>query len=283
MKIVIDNGGQTCNKFWSYLAPIDYSIKTGKRVYVLFPDKDLEFYPNLLSNKHLKILHFKLLSKIIPFKTQERFFRRLLTNKYYNLLNYIKKRFRNIVWNSWDNRFISLDKDTKKKVLEILSPSKNIIDEIQKCFSTKRDSDTLIIGVHIRRGDYKTWQDGRYYFSQGQYRDICNSLKSEFPDKKILFFLSSNEAIDNNIFRAKDGYFTVPNTNAAKDLYALSQCDYIIGPPSTFSRWAAYSGDKPIRFIISAKQISKAFQKLKSIDTYISGDLVSDSAETTFY
>ena len=33
------------------------------------------------------------------------------------------------------------------------------------------------------------------------------------------------------------------------DLYALSRCDYIIGPPSTFSQWASYYGHVPLRFL----------------------------------
>jgi hypothetical protein len=30
------------------------------------------------------------------------------------------------------------------------------------------------------------------------------------------------------------------------DLYALAECDWVIGPPSTFSLWAACYGRKPI-------------------------------------
>jgi hypothetical protein len=30
------------------------------------------------------------------------------------------------------------------------------------------------------------------------------------------------------------------------DIYALAQCDYILGPKSTFSQWASFYGEKPL-------------------------------------
>ncbi|HAX17707.1 MAG TPA: hypothetical protein DCY00_03825 [Actinobacteria bacterium] len=34
-----------------------------------------------------------------------------------------------------------------------------------------------------------------------------------------------------------------------EDLYSLALCDYIFGPPSTFSMWASFYGEVPLRFI----------------------------------
>ena len=31
------------------------------------------------------------------------------------------------------------------------------------------------------------------------------------------------------------------------DLYGLAACDYIIGPPSTYSHWASFWGKGPLR------------------------------------
>jgi hypothetical protein len=35
------------------------------------------------------------------------------------------------------------------------------------------------------------------------------------------------------------------------DLYALAGCDWILGPLSTFSQWAAFFGNKPLLFLHS--------------------------------
>lgn len=31
----------------------------------------------------------------------------------------------------------------------------------------------------------------------------------------------------------------------------MSQCDYLIGPPSTFTGWASYIGNVPLKYIES--------------------------------
>ena len=36
---------------------------------------------------------------------------------------------------------------------------------------------------------------------------------------------------------------------AITDLYALSQCDYLLGPPSTFSQWASFYGNGKLCFV----------------------------------
>ena len=33
---------------------------------------------------------------------------------------------------------------------------------------------------------------------------------------------------------------------AVHDLHTLAACDYLIGPPSTFSQWASFSGNTPL-------------------------------------
>lgn len=38
------------------------------------------------------------------------------------------------------------------------------------------------------------------------------------------------------------------NAIGIEDLYALSKCDYIFGPPSTFSMWASFYGEVPLKF-----------------------------------
>lgn len=59
------------------------------------------------------------------------------------------------------------------------------------------------------------------------------------------FYISSNESISSRyaeLFNIVDK----PVDSAIGDLYALSQCDYIIGPPSTFNCWASFIGDVPL-------------------------------------
>ncbi len=281
MKIVIDNGGQTCNKFWSYLAPLEYALKNKTKVCVLFPDKELRSYPNLLDNDYLYFPFSGLINNgvISPVKLQK-YLRSILSNRFYNTLPSLFKFFPKTFWSAWDDRGTAISPDTKRAMKQIFSPHKNIIEKVDSAFDSDNRGQDITIGVHIRRGDYKSWLNGRYYFSFEIYRDVCERIKSEFPGRKCRFFISSAEAVDPEIFPESE-YFSLENGSSAEDLYALSKCDYIIGPPSTFSRWAAFYGDKPIRFIVSESDMTKSFRKLSTLNLYSTGESVESQKGNT--
>lgn len=272
MKIAIDNAGQTCNKFWSYLAPLDYSLQSGEKVYILFPDAELGDYPKLQKNEYLKVIHSKWLSRFVSYRSQEKLLRQIFSNRFYNILPLLKSTLKNTIWNIYDNRDFLVSHETKMIVKDIFSPSYKIKKDIDQLFENEKSD--IIIGVHIRRGDYATWRNGDYFYSQEQYLRMCNIVTKEFGGNKIKFFLSSNEKIDGSIFNS-DEFFSLSESSPSKDLYALSLCDFIIGPPSTFSRWAAFYGDKPIRFILPNEIFTKSFRRLISLEKYETGESVS--------
>lgn len=73
-----------------------------------------------------------------------------------------------------------------------------------------------------------------------------------FGKEETAFVICSNEEIDLssfnelNVFKGQ-GHFVA-------DLHSLSLCDYIAGPPSTFSMWASFYGQKPLWQIENARQ-----------------------------
>jgi len=115
-------------------------------------------------------------------------------------------------------------------------------------FKSVRAKFEIIIGVHIRYGDYKIWNEGKYYYSLGQYHLLMLNIKRIFLNRSITFFISSNEVIDLSVFKDCN-CFNIPDSTSTKDLYGLGICNYIIGPPSTFSGWASYYGNTPLYFI----------------------------------
>jgi Glycosyl transferase family 11. len=117
--------------------------------------------------------------------------------------------------------------------------SKRCSDCCKRFFIFSRKS--VIVGVHIRRGDYKEWLDGIYYFSDEAYSRAMKDLEKQLLEKgeKVKFLICSNEKINLNSFSELD-CFIIPESSSEKDLYALSKSDYIIGPPSSFSQWASF-------------------------------------------
>ncbi len=65
------------------------------------------------------------------------------------------------------------------------------------------------------------------------------------------FWLSSDEPLNIHNFKNFDIYFD-SQPHFITDLYTLAQCDYIIGPPSTYSMWASFYGNVPLLKIFSA-------------------------------
>jgi len=115
-----------------------------------------------------------------------------------------------------------------------------------------RDSGDYIMGIHLRQGDYRGWKNGVHYFETEQYAHWMREVVSLLPGKRITFLLCASDPIDRRHFQ---GLSTIDGPGiVASDLHALSLCDAIMGPPSTFSTWASYSGRVPLCMLQHAGQ-----------------------------
>ncbi len=117
-------------------------------------------------------------------------------------------------------------------------------NNIRTFIENAKPENEILIGVHIRRGDYRYFKEGKFYFSDSRYFEKMLQILDIFHDKKLKFILASNEAFDIANFPI-DNILKAPN-HLIEDMYILSQCDYIFGPPSTYSMWASFYGQKPL-------------------------------------
>ncbi|MBQ6769086.1 MAG: alpha-1,2-fucosyltransferase [Prevotella sp.] len=118
-----------------------------------------------------------------------------------------------------------------------------------------RPKSQISLGVHIRRGDYATWQDGRYFFNDKVYASYINRFAAMHPDQTVDVFLSTNDAqVTAEHYQALCPKVRIHHLkgSAPEDLFMLSECDYLIGPPSTFSLVAAMYRDIPLYRMDSA-------------------------------
>lgn len=250
--IILHAEGQTCNKFFTYLKYLGDSLESGEKIVILSPDADIQYYPDLLSTKLIKFpFYFRFISNTIGYKNNIKVLYFLFGNKYITKL--LKNAFKIIPGVSFiiaptgsnkSKNYQKHDAEIKRR----FTPTQEIMKSVESVFDIKRLSTQIICGVHIRYGDYKNWEGGKYYFSVQQYHAKMLEVKEIFSNKNVAFFISSNEKIDLSEFSGCD-CFTIPNSNAPKDLYGLGLSDYLIGPPSTFSGWASYYGNKPLYFI----------------------------------
>lgn len=114
----------------------------------------------------------------------------------------------------------------------------------------RRDCDVLV-GVHIRRGDYADFLGGRYYYDDALYARWMRGICEQIPGRRVRFLVCSHEKLDTKQYAGLD--ITRGPGSAIRDMYALAETDWMIGPPSTFTAWAAFVGRKP-RVELQSKQ-----------------------------
>jgi tRNA A37 threonylcarbamoyladenosine dehydratase len=84
-----------------------------------------------------------------------------------------------------------------------------------------------------------------YYFDDDVYKkqmdNLSRKLQTEGKEKQI-FILFSNEPLQfeqsSNLLISSEKWFI--------DHHIMAQCDYLIGPPSTFTLWASFVGQSEL-------------------------------------
>jgi len=106
---------------------------------------------------------------------------------------------------------------------------------------------SVLVGVHVRKGDYRRHQGGRFDYSVAVYAGLVRRTESLFQDSVSFAFVSDDADTARSVARACPGLDVGFGTgHPVEDMYLLAACDYIIGPPSTFSKWASFYGERPL-------------------------------------
>lgn len=144
----------------------------------------------------------------------------------------------------WDFRVTNLVYQYRDYFAQKYTPINLNSEEYNNIKNKFADYD-LKVGIHIRRGDYKGWNNGRFFYEDEVYNDKIEQFYNLFPNKKILFIIFSNEEIT---LKPNHDYL-ISKCQWYEDHSLLSLCDYIIGPPSTFTLWSSFIGNVPLMWI----------------------------------
>lgn len=277
MRIICDAPGQTCNRLWTYLASIAECVAQHRHMTILFYDWTIEDFPNLL---HCPFIHFPLYQKWYLERGNGWNNYKGMTwkathsthmDKVFRMLGFIK---------GWDTRTDCRYLEATKKTLQhIYRPKKEITDKADTLIARIRTNADIIIGVHIRRGDYATWNDGRFFYSLEEYHRFMLRVKECYAERRVAFFISSNEDFPSDIFHDCECHrFSCEPSAAILDLYTLSVCDRIIGPFSTFSRWASFIGEVPLCFLENKEQqfCEESFSVITDYFHFANGKEIAD-------
>lgn len=149
-----------------------------------------------------------------------------------------------LIKDAWMFRdFIHIHKHAGQ-IRAFFTPVEKHSSAVSNLISRARKDCDLLVGVHLRQGDYKRWQGGRYYFTTAEYAAIMKRFAATMPDKKLRFLICSNEKQDEGTFKGL--HIVMGNDHPLEDMYAFAQCDFLIGPPSTYTGWASFYGSVPL-------------------------------------
>lgn len=249
---VVQASGQTCNQFWIYSNFLADAIERNEKFAIWVPDITLIDFTNLMNSTYIKYpLYSKRIVSYWGYYRYMEFINTVFNNKFtLALFKFLINRFT-------IHQFEISDVFVKKSlfkfdhlgiIMDSFLPSKLICSNVLEIIGNIKESNNLIVGVHLRMGDYKTYQNGKYYYSNFQYVHILQDVLRLFNSFNVAFLLISNEEIDKSFFLGFNCYFSSSKI-MAEDLYLLSQADYILGPPSTFSAWASLYKNSSLYFI----------------------------------
>lgn len=171
----------------------------------------------------------------------------------------------------WLFRSETLVAKYKPQLARFFLPLKEYRDEASMHIAKARQksSASLLIGIHIRHGDYKEFQAGRFYYPLSFYRSLIHSLRGQHPIS-LAFIVVSDQPLSYEDFNDPNVYLS--NSSELVDMIILSLCDGVIGPPSTFSHYAScFWGNGNLYHLEHDEiQIPKAFFDSMSISSSFS-------------
>lgn len=240
LRIIYDEYGRTGNRFFAYRDSIAWAIVNKKKVVILFPEDILKHFDAFRQSKYVSLplwnkgKHtWRIMRKLFLYNTLVSAFYKTKFSKalgFYAGWNDL--RTRNDYWPL-----------VKPQIQTMFSPNYNIRQPIDEVFMDVKNGGGNIVGVHLRREDYKTAYGGKYYYSDDVFFSYMRQMQVLLPGCK--FYISSNENISPS-YKTLFPIIDLPISCAVGDMYALSQSDYIIGPPSTFNCWASFIGAVPL-------------------------------------
>lgn len=123
---------------------------------------------------------------------------------------------------------------------------------VDASIAAPRGDADVVVGVHIRQGDYKTFRGGRYYYSIDQYVAAMRRVRERLAGRRVAFWVCGNGPLDRRDFGNLNVFFGTGHL--IEDLYGLAATDLLVGPPSTFTKWASFYGDVPLRWMETADE-----------------------------
>lgn len=282
MMIACSKEGQLCNRLFHFSHFIANSLEHGHTLRYPFFSEYLPFFnPSLsesLAKHRIEVSNPSIikrclywLTKIFPAPLRNTFYYRIILSKdtvdLGDPMITRDAKSKVVLANGWLFRDPVCFEKFASTIRSLFAFPNSIEEEINRKIAQLKSTqpNSILVGVHIRRGDYEHYLNGKYFYSNEIYIEKMLQIEKLFThdDTSVHFLISSNDrrlSLDPRMINAL--HITVLEGNEIEDLCALSHCDYLIGPPSSFTMWASFMGKVPLQFIESQDYVinEKQFQ-----------------------
>jgi hypothetical protein len=155
-----------------------------------------------------------------------------------------------VVFEGWDFRSRRAILRFREKIVSVFRPRPAIEQEVQKRMSMVRGNGDVVVGVHVRWEDYRGTDR---FLELPEYASRIRELRALLSPRKAAFLVVSPEQVP--AVSLPETSFVFSGQSAVVDMYSLAQCEYVMGPPSTFSMWASFYGGHPLFLLKSGRRI----------------------------
>jgi hypothetical protein len=152
------------------------------------------------------------------------------------------QRNRDVYLSSWLFRGYGAVARSRDAILRVFRFSEAVVGEATDWIAEVRAGADCLVGVHVRWEDYRGTE---FYLDQSGFRTWMEAFRDRYPDRKVRFLLFSNEPLPETGWGTLDVRRS-PGTRPEFDLQAMSRCQWLLAPPSTFSGWASFVGQVPL-------------------------------------
>jgi hypothetical protein len=156
----------------------------------------------------------------------------------------VARRRKWVFMKGWCFRDYSAVKRHADAIRDYFQPIAEHLENVAKVVAAARADANVLVGVHIRHGDYAKHLNGKYFYTVSQYVHGMRAMARLLEPRKVRFLVCSNVPQDESSFG--DLKVTMGPGHLVEDMYAFARCDYLIGPPSTYTIWASFYGKVPL-------------------------------------
>jgi len=153
------------------------------------------------------------------------------------------------------------------EIRRLFHVTSSLIQNVQEKGNELRSEQS--VSIHIRRSDFLAPKAAAYHgvLSKDYYQRAIRHISGKIPGASFHFFSDDMEWVKRELSPPPGSQYVSGATSAIEDFYLMSCCRHNIIANSSFSWWAAWLNDNPLKIVVAPK----AWFAANTID---SGDLI---------